>query len=218
MRGQRAGSPYRRCASVREGAGCPGQPRRGWFVLAAWARHAVSCGSRVCASTAFKAAEICSLGLHHIIAAMRAHGELSGRRGPSEQAVQENAAGVLWSLAFSSGECQAAPLLTARLPRRSRNILIRRRAHNAADENKDAVWRAGGIDRLLECMKAYPNAVVLQENCCGAIWNLCTKGELAQCGRALPRPFRKLTPLWYSLVADPQLSISLFWAPRVPLS
>lgn len=38
------------------------------------------------------------------------------------------------------------------------------------------MWRAGGIDCLLQCMKDYPKAVVLQENCCGALWNLCTQG------------------------------------------
>ena len=45
-----------------------------------------------------------------------------------------------------------------------------------AEENKARVWRAGGIDCLLQCMKDYPKAVVLQENCCGALWNLCTQG------------------------------------------
>ena len=53
--------------------------------------------------TAVKAARICELGLEDVIAVMKAHPYKPASRSGSARAVQENAAGVLWSLAFSGG-------------------------------------------------------------------------------------------------------------------
>jgi len=55
------------------------------------------------------------------------------------------------------------------------------------------VWRAGGVERLLECMEDYPDAVVLQENCCGALWNLSTKGMMP-CAAVCAQPKAPLVP------------------------
>ena len=45
-----------------------------------------------------KAARICELGLEDVIAVMKAHPYKPASRSGSARAVQENAAGVLWSL------------------------------------------------------------------------------------------------------------------------
>eukprot|EP01106_Pelomyxa_sp_JSP_P008877 TRINITY_DN2447_c0_g1_i1.p1 TRINITY_DN2447_c0_g1~~TRINITY_DN2447_c0_g1_i1.p1 ORF type:complete len:406 (+),score=102.03 TRINITY_DN2447_c0_g1_i1:88-1305(+) len=73
-------------------------------------------------------------GIGAIISAMKAH--------PTIHAVQENACGALWSIAFNN------------------------------TDNKVAVAREGGIGAIISAMKAHPTIHAVQENACGALWSI----------------------------------------------
>ncbi len=125
--------------------------------------------------TGKRAIKICQLGLTAIVGAMKAHGRTAtSAMSSAAVSVQENGAGLLWSLAFAGGTCLVLHVVWQSHSHVGSSFS---HSHTLPEACGESVWRAGGVDRVLECMEDYPDSVVLQENCCGAIWNLSAKAD-----------------------------------------
>jgi hypothetical protein len=46
-----------------------------------------------------------------------------------------------------------------------------------SDDNQVIIRENGGIDMLIQAMKAFPRNAAIQENACAALWNLAVNGK-----------------------------------------